>query len=203
MPPVTRTFSRQYIAQNADGSITTCYLAGRAGPGAQAELQIASGPKDDYTLSYLVRFPVGFQWVLGGKLPGLCGGQCWTGANNGPGGFTMRLMWRANGVGEVLLSDAVTTATGTDLGRGTSFTFSADDQWHSLSEQVHLNTPGLTDGFITVTYDGVAYTFTGLEIRTDSTQINGLMFCTFYGGGGPSSSPTTDQKMDYLAFGVS
>jgi hypothetical protein len=141
--------------------------------------------------------------VKGGKLPGLCGGQCWTGSSNGPGGFAMRLMWRANGVGEVLLSDAVTTGYGTDLGRGTSFTFTADGNWHAIVEHIHLNTPGLADGYVDLTYDGTLYHFGGLEIRTDNTQIDALMFSTFYGGHDSSWAPTVDEHIDFMSFGCS
>jgi hypothetical protein len=201
--PLSRTFSKQLIRDNGDGTITTCYPAGSSGPGTQAKLLLAAGPLDGATLTYQVRFPVGFQFVLGGKLPGLCGGQCWTGSHNGPGGWTTRFMWRTNGVGEVLLSDATTTMSGLSLGRG-SWTFLADDQWHTLSQTIHLNTPGLADGTIDVSYNGVHVAqFTGITFRTDATtRIDGLMFCTFYGGGGPSWAPSVITHIDYEAFSL-
>jgi hypothetical protein len=139
--PISRTFTSQYIADFGT-YIETCYPAGSSAPssghpgGAQAQLHMAAAPLDDATLTYQVRFPVGTQFVKGGKLPGLCGGQCWTGSNNGPGGWSTRFMWRAGGAGEVLLSDATTTGYGTDLGRG-SWTFLADGQWHTLTQTIH------------------------------------------------------------------
>jgi len=189
--------------------VETCYPAGSSAPssgvpgGAQAKLPMASGATDDATLTYRIRFPVGFSWVKGGKLPGLCGGQCWTGSSNGPGGWAGRFMWRAGGAGEVLLSDATTTGYGTDLGLG-SWSFQADGQWHTLTEHVHMNTPGQADGFIDVTYNGVQVAhFTGITFRTDSsTHIDSLMFSTFFGGHDSTWAPTTAQTIDFAAFSV-
>jgi hypothetical protein len=202
-------FQQQFIT-NYGSYVETCYPAGSSAPssgvpgGAQARLPMAAGARDDATLTFQVRFPVGHQWVKGGKLPGLCGGQCWTGSNNGPGGFATRFMWRAGGAGEVLLSDATTTGYGTDLGIG-SWYWQADGQWHTVSQHLHMNTPGQADGYIDVTYNGalVAH-FTGITFRTDtSTHIDSLMFCTFYGGHDSTWAPTSTQTADFTSFRVS
>ena len=56
-------------------------------------------------VSYEVAFDTGFEWVKGGKLPGLRGGpdpnNC-SGGNqaNGTNCFSSRVMWRTNGAGE-------------------------------------------------------------------------------------------------------
>ncbi|KIY50364.1 hypothetical protein FISHEDRAFT_71967 [Fistulina hepatica ATCC 64428] len=57
-------------------------------------------------LYYEVAFPTGFDWVKGGKLPGLRGGPNANGCDGGnqPDGsdcFSTRLMWRRAGAGEV------------------------------------------------------------------------------------------------------
>jgi hypothetical protein len=209
--PATRQFVNQFIAQY--GSIVeTTYPAGSSAPssgspgGAQARLPMSRGPVDDATLSYQILFPAGTQFVKGGKLPGLCGGQCWTGSNNGPGGWSTRFMWRAGGAGEVLLSDATTTGYGTDLGRG-SWTFLADGQWHTLTQTIHMNTPGQPNGTIDVTYNGVHVAqFTGITFRGagDSNEhIDSLMFTTFYGGHDSTWAPTVTQHFDFATFLVS
>ena len=56
------------------------------------------------TFRYSVFFPVDFDWVLAGKLPGLYGGH--TGCSGGNAAldcFGTRLMWRQNGAGELYL----------------------------------------------------------------------------------------------------
>lgn len=207
--PISRTFSDQFIVD--DGTyIQTCFPAGSSAPssghpgGAQAELQIAAGPAEEYTLSYELEFPVGFTWVKGGKLPGLCGGNCPTGSSNGPGGFAMRFMWRADGAAEVLLSDATTTGDGTDLGRGT-WDWLADGEFHPLSETVTMNTPGVANGSIVVDYNGVQVgDFTGLTLAAagDTEEVNALMFSTFFGGHDSSWAPTSVQTIDFADFQV-
>lgn len=140
--------------------------------------------------------------MKGGKLPGLCGGQCWTGSNNGPGGWATRYMWRSGGQGEVLLSDATTTGYGTDLGLG-SWSFSADGQWHTLSQTVTMNTPGQADGSIVVHYDGGQVAdFTGITFRAagDTDSIDSLMFSTFYGGHDSSWAPSAMMYIDFRGF---
>jgi hypothetical protein len=209
--PATRQFTQQFITQ-AGNYVNVTYPAGSSAPssghpgGAQARLTMTAGPLDNATLTYWLRFPVGFQFVKGGKLPGLCGGQCWTGSNNGAGGWATRFMWRAGGAGEVLLSDATTTGYGTDLGRG-SWTFLADGQWHILTQTIHMNTPGVADGSIDATYNGVQVGhFTGITFRAASDagmHIDSLMFCTFYGGHDSTWAPTADMNMDFASFHIS
>jgi hypothetical protein len=56
------------------------------------------------TLEYKVFFPSDFEWVKGGKLPGLYGGhaRC-SGGDPALGCFSTRMMWRAGGAGELYL----------------------------------------------------------------------------------------------------
>ena len=56
------------------------------------------------TLEYSVFFPLGFDWVLGGKLPGLYGGHmsC-SGGDDAKMCFSTRMMWRSQGAGELYL----------------------------------------------------------------------------------------------------
>ncbi|KAG8217141.1 hypothetical protein J3R82DRAFT_5200 [Butyriboletus roseoflavus] len=120
------------------------------------------------TLEYSVFFPVHFNWVKGGKLPGLFGGH--TGCSGGASArdcFSTRLMWRPQGVGELYLyapKDKQTVALCTDvgsvcdstyglsIGRG-AFKFTAGE-WTHLRQNVVLNTPGQSDGIFTLFIDG-------------------------------------------------
>lgn len=55
-------------------------------------------------LEYSVFFPADFDWVQGGKLPGIYGGK--VGCSGGDAAvtcFSTRLMWRAGGAGELYL----------------------------------------------------------------------------------------------------
>lgn len=180
-------------------SCTNCLAAG----GAQAEVPIATGPSDDATLTYSVRFPLGFQWVKGGKLPGLCGGTCNSGGTdpNGTDGWSERLMWRTGGLAEVYSYTATTRGYGDELGKGT-WSWQADGRWHTVTEHVHLNTPGVADGYVAISYDGVPVSHNGgLSFRTVNTlHIDGLFFSTFYGGHDITWAPTANMQADFTNF---
>lgn len=59
---------------------------------------------NNVTLEYKVFFPGDFEWVKGGKLPGLYGGhtRC-SGGDPALDCFSTRMMWRAGGAGELYL----------------------------------------------------------------------------------------------------
>jgi hypothetical protein len=163
-------------------------------------MPIAAGPASTYTLTYWISFPVGFVWETAGKLPGLCGGGCNTGSDV-PGSWSARLMWRAGGQGEVLLSNSNKLRT-----QGDTFHFFADGRWHEVQETVAMNTPGVANGTLTVSIDGGAQVATMPDALFDQTtsdteQVSGLMFSTFYGGG--CSAPSPMETVDFAGFSIS
>ena len=188
--------------------ITTYYPAGSSAPsagapygGAQACEPFAFGASADVTLSYELRVPIGFQFVKGGKLPGIYGGiEPFTGGSHNPFGWSMRLMWRTGGVGEIYAYTANTIGYGDDYGRG-NFRWLADGLWHPVALHVHLNTPGHSDGFATLTYNGVTVVNqTGIDITNTATPSGGLLFSTFYGGSDSTWSPNSLQHLDFANF---
>ncbi|KIK59192.1 polysaccharide lyase family 14 protein [Collybiopsis luxurians FD-317 M1] len=123
------------------------------------------------SLEYQVFFPADFEWVWGGKLPGLYGGRegCSGGKDAGAMEcFSTRLMWRSEGQGELYLyapRDKQSAALcndpqsvcdaeyGFSVGRG-SFRFKRGD-WTRVRQTVVLNTPGERDGWFWLDVDGV------------------------------------------------
>lgn len=83
------------------------YAAKEFGPergGAAWRWPFADRPVQACELEYRLRFDEGFDFVKGGKLPGLCGGpDTITGGDacDGTRGWSVRLMWRRNGRGQV------------------------------------------------------------------------------------------------------
>ena len=87
------------------------FPAGSINPGTkpQGGAEFYASPIDitsarNVTLQYSVFFPLGFDFVLGGKMPGLYGGH--TGCSGGDPAvdcFSTRLMWREGGIGELYL----------------------------------------------------------------------------------------------------
>ncbi|KAI0049290.1 polysaccharide lyase family 14 protein, partial [Auriscalpium vulgare] len=198
----------------------------------------ASGPEalndaltsaKEATFGYSVFFPEGFEFNMGGKLPGFYGGinpdvaaTCSGGSRN-PDCFSTRLMWRANGAGEVYTylpsydepqfaankkqcdikpqSDCNPTY-GASVGRG-AFHFTPG-QWTTVSQRVRLNDPGQANGEIELFANGQSVIHaTGLIIADKATsRLHGMQIQTFFGGHtSPYASPK-DQDAYFADFSV-
>ncbi|KAF8345835.1 polysaccharide lyase family 14 protein [Amanita rubescens] len=161
-------------------------------------------------LSYEVAFDTNFNWVLGGKLPGLRGGLATSGCSGGSQSdgsscFSSRVMWRQNAAGEVyayiptpngLCNDnniICNSDYGISISRG-SFTFTTG-QWNRITMLVLLNNPpDLANGNIQLYFNDVlAINQTNLQIRSNSSlAANGMYFSTFFGGSDSSyETPVT------------
>jgi hypothetical protein len=112
-------------------------------------------------------------------------------------------MWRTAGAGEAYVYSATTSGYGDSLGRG-SWYWKADGAWHTVSERVHMNTPGVADGTIDISIDGVPVSHdAGIEFRVSAAvHVDSLLFSTFYGGHDSSWAPTSDQHLDFAAFRI-
>jgi hypothetical protein len=113
------------------------------------------------SFSYSVFFPTDFDFVKGGKLPGLYGGaKACSGGSAAQSCWSARLMFRTGGMGELYLYaprekqvDALCTigplsycnsVYGMSIGRG-SWTFKRGE-WSNIRQDIWLNTPGKPDG---------------------------------------------------------
>jgi len=158
-------------------------------------------------LRYYVKFPAGFDFGRGGKLPGLYGGPI--GAESGGhhgAGFSTRYMWRDHHVsGSVsqcsrsapcaevyLYSPQSTQGYGQDLGG--QWQWQADGRWHMIEQRVDRST-----GDITVWYDG-SQVLNEPGVLGDSSGVPfaGIMFSTFFGGHDTSWGPS---RSEYAYFG--
>lgn len=192
------------------------YPAGSASPsvsrqagvpigGVQFYANLSIPPQTGLRLSYYVRFSDNFDFVKGGKLPGLFGGDGASGGDipDGTDGFSIRMMWRRNGDGEVYAYLPTSEDYGTSIGRG-SWRF-VPGTWYRIDQEVRLNQPSQADGQIRVWIDGeLVIDQAGLTFRTvDSLQIDGLFFSTFFGGGDESWATPHDVYADFANFSVS
>lgn len=179
--------------------------------------------------AYSVYFPSDFDWVKGGKLPGFCespvlschfllviscsqllpdGGNSDDIAISCSGGrrdaacFSARLMWRAEGKGELYTylppytesayaankkqcdfpNSTCNTEYGASIGTG-SFDFGAG-KWTTVSERVKLNDVGQANGEIELFVEGKSViNIDGLILRdSDEGRIRGLQMQSFFGG---------------------
>lgn len=194
------------------------YLAGQIGgdsgmvftPTIQAP-KGATDPRVKYRhlfFQYKVKFPHDFTWVKGGKLPGLTSSPYSpTGciSNTTFDGFSMRLMWRENGVvfSYVYNPDKKERC-------GDYYTFNppitlARDTWYTITQEVYLNTPGGSDGYIKQWVDGtLVLDLQKINLRNaDTICIDQLKMDTFFGGGSYDWAPATDQHAYFANFMVS
>ncbi|KAG5644483.1 hypothetical protein DXG03_008310 [Asterophora parasitica] len=167
------------------------------------------------TLTYEVKFPAGFQFARGGKMPGLYGGDDAATASRCSGGrhsdscWSARIMWRDGGKGELyaylptanqklaVCKGKCDVKYGASMGTG-KWVFPTGT-WTKVTERVRLNTIGKNDGEIEVSINGAsAFKVDGLQLRSsDRGRIRGTMMHTFFGG---SSSPDFASPKDQKAF---
>jgi hypothetical protein len=173
--------------------------------GAQVYLPLTAGPRDEAYLRYYAYFPAGFDFVKGGKLPGLYGGDVTSGRKipDGTNGFSTRYMWRAHGAAEVYAYLPSSKEHGTSLGRG-DWSWPTGE-WAAVEQHVRLNNPGSADGEIQVWLNGnPVLDKRGVTFRTaGNLHIDGLFFSTFFGGGDESWATPRDQFAKFAGFQVS
>lgn len=155
-------------------------------------------------LSYRVRFADNFDFVRGGKLPGLYGGKGNSGGRipDGTDGFSFRLMWGIQGRGCVYAYLPTSVNYGTPLFHG-KLPF-VRGRWQTVRQEIVLNRPGFSDGMVRMWIDGrYIGEAGGLLVRTiEDLKINGLFFEVFFGGGDPSWASSCDTHIDFADFVV-
>ena len=173
--------------------------------GAQFFADLRMSPKNSLRLSYYLRFSENFDFVKGGKLPGLFGGTkvSYGKIPDGTNGFSTRFMWRRNGDGEVYAYLPTSKKYGTSIGRG-NWQF-IPGKWQHLEQEVKLNQPGSNNGRLKVWLDGKkVLDESGITFRTTETlKIEGIFFSTFFGGGDVSWATPKDVFVDFANFSVS
>ena len=96
---------------NASSVLQLLYPENSINPGTKPQggaefyaTPLAMQNANNVSLEYSIFFPADYNWVLGGKLPGLYGGHtgC-SGGNDALTCFSTRLMWRQKGMGELYL----------------------------------------------------------------------------------------------------
>lgn len=156
------------------------------------------------TLTYRLRFAPEFDFVRGGKLPGLCAGSAPSGGTipDGRDGASFRLMWRAGGAGEVYAYLPTSQRHGSSLLRGRlHFT---PGRWHTVRQEVVLNTPGQADGRVALWLDGdFIGAAGGLRMRdVPQLALDGVFFEVFFGGNDDSWAARADTWIDFAEFAV-
>jgi hypothetical protein len=180
------------------------YPSGSVGPsqgGGQFRVNLPA--RDEYYLGYRVMFEADFDFRLGGKLPGLCGGRGNTGGQRPTGdGWSARYMWGREGRLVIYLyhmdqrsqyGDSV--ALGVHIERG---------RWYHLTQRIKVNSPGQRDGELQVWVDDrEVLRRTDIRYRdVGSAQVDIFYFSTFHGGNSDAWAPRNDSFARFDDFRI-
>ena len=199
------------LAENDNHFLRISYPAGGVGPangGAQFIIPFEHAYNELY-LSYRVRFGPHFEFVKGGKLPGLIGGKHPTGCKPDADGFSARNMWRPDGLlVQYVYWPNQPGICGDDLPykNATGKKLVDTDRWYHVVHRIKLNELNKNNGVLQAWVDGELLLDENSRIwrlGNATFGIDGFYFSTFFGGNDPSWAPTTDQFVDFDDFVVS
>jgi hypothetical protein len=188
-------------------SLRVLYPKGGVGASAGGALwHMRIGRFDDLYCSYYVRFGTDFDFVKGGKLPGLAGGAANSGGRKptGADGWSARMMWLARGrVVQYVYHVDQPSNFGEDFrwDRGGQ-RFFLPGTWHGVEHHIVINTPGRRDGVVQGWFDGVlALDRRDVRFRdVDTFAIDLFAFSTFFGGSDPTWAPSKDEHITFDQF---
>lgn len=162
-------------------------------------------------LRYTVLFEDGFDFVKGGKLPGLCGGpKTITGGDKvtGAEGWSARIMWRKEGRAQAYVYHMNQPSK-----YGDEFDFPEElrfipGQAAQIRIRVTMNTVGQRDGILQVWFtptpsgkETLVVDMSDMEWRSvDSIGADSILFNTFHGGNDKAWAPTRDCHARFGGF---
>ncbi|MEL2053354.1 polysaccharide lyase [Klebsiella pneumoniae] len=209
-----------YVFDEKEGAFRVYYPAGSFDPQSMKSKNLPSGGmnfkwapfysrnKECAIIQYSVRFPKSFDFVKGGKLPGLYGGNGNTGGKipNGYDGFSVRLLWVENGMGKVyayLPQEDKKQKWGVGLS-GLPW-FYPRGEWQNITLKVKLNTVNFQNGIVKLWVNNklVIDRRDVLFRKTPNLKIDGVLFSTFFGGNNPSFAPKELQYLDFKDIKIS
>ena len=155
---------------------------------------VEQGLFNELYIRYYVKFEKGFDFRLGGKLPGIMGGgDSWTRSGgqqpDGSNGWTLRFMWREGG--EIVIYAYLPKSQNGKWGRKewgqdiTTGVYSTPGQWYCIEQYVNIGTPGKDDGVLKVWMNNELKIFIDdlrfWNVENNFGKIGGIYFSTFHG----------------------
>lgn len=192
----------------AGNSLRVHYPGGGVGPdqgGAQWQLVFPAG-YDELYCAYRLRFAEGFDFVQGGKLPGLAGGVANTGGEkpDGTDGWSGRMMWREAGK---IVQYTYHVDQPTNYGEDMPWDIGGErhfvpGQWHRVEHRIVMNTPGQNDGILEGWLDGeLVLVREDLRFRdVDTFAVDLFYFSTFFGGSTVDWAASKPEFVDFDEF---
>jgi hypothetical protein len=195
------------FSRTDDGALRVALPAGAVGPRAGGGQFVAAfAPQDEAWLSYRLRFAPGFDFRLGGKLPGLASGHGQYSGGNLPtagDGWTARFIWDEQQRLSVYAYHA-----GLPGPWGERMALAAPPveagRWYTLTQRIRLNQGAADDGELEVWLDGrlVLHRRDIPWRRGEQGRIDALFFSVFHGGNTPDWAPRHDSALAFDDFRV-
>jgi hypothetical protein len=195
--PDDRYAVKEYFERDGETWVRVIYPEGGVSKGFKFSTDF--GSYESMYLEYKVRFADDFDWVLGGKLPGLAGGEVTAGQTpTGEDGWLVRFMWLQDGQGIIY---AYHPDMPGKWGENIHFDGAQFQKGvvQTLGLEVVMNTPGQNDGIIRAWLDGVLVVEeTGMRFRDiPELAIDGMAFSTFFGGNTADWAPSKDEVAEF------
>lgn len=187
-------------------ALRVTYPAKKFGGGSVANFDASPKglPARHVALMYTVTFESDFDWVKGGKLPGVFIGSGKGGAGKvfSKDAASVRMMWRRDGDAEAYVylpkgAPEMPKVEGMVRGNG-----HGDSLWrgvvafkknapNTVRIEVKVNAPGKSDGVLTVTVNDKTCTVQGVTFSLDPKNVvSGIGFVTFFGGDDGTWAPS-------------
>ena len=165
-------------------------LAGQSRPDGGMNFPVKLTGCKSAKIVYYIRFPSGFDFRRGGKLPGISSYNITaSGGNQGTAGissFTARLMWQQGGnITPYAYTAENLSRWGTTYGTGFGSSLPiTTNTWYKIEQVVTMNDVGKNNGRCAIWMNGILL----CDIRdiiwrtVDSLQIEGVFMSSFFGG---------------------
>lgn len=150
----------------------------------------------EYWLDYQIWFENDFEWVKGGKLPGLVGGTHTSGCDAIEAtGWSARFMWHENGGGHFYYyhqNRQSNCGDARNFANGRTFKKMA---WNRITERVVVNAPGQANGLAQAWLNGEKVVDVGNvrwrgNVSDAVAQVDQVSLQTFYGGSTQDWAPS-------------
>nr|CAA6802828.1 MAG: Unknown protein [uncultured Thiotrichaceae bacterium] len=161
---------------------------------------------DSIYYSYWVKFPKSFDFVLGGKMPGIGSDKDGTGGGKptGTDGFSVRAMWDSHGkMGQYVYHVDQPKHFGDYV--EWDMPLIEKGKWYHIKTFVRLNTPGQRNGMIR-TWVNNKQVLNRADMRfrnIKELKIQRFLFSVFFGGGGAEWAPKQDMILYMDDFVIS
>lgn len=197
--PFSSFVKSPFISNAPNDTLRVKYVPSSTGtPVIYANKPVPQQYSQQITLEYNVKFEKGFEWVLGGKLPGIT-------SNNKKAvgciqphpvdGWSYRIMWRNDARVELYIYDQSRVGGGIRCGltKGPRNGILTTDKWFNFKMYMRMNSDASKSDGLAKLYIDDKLTIQRSDIKfkgVNSANISNIMFTTFYGGHSPTWSPS-------------